>query len=96
MTTAKSLFLAKDPEGKPTLAHWWTGICRDPRFEMVLIFARADMMEGKPTQASLEGAEKLITTLLTLTDNEDGIPEMPTPGLHHDFNVPKLTTDNAT
>lgn len=92
MTTAKSLFLAKDPEGKPTLAHWWAGICRDPRFELVLVFARADMMEGRPTQASLEGAEKLISALLTLPDGEETFSEMPTPGLHHDFNVPKVTT----
>ena len=94
MTAAKELFLQKGPEGQPSLAAWWVSVIHDPRFLMLLTCARAEMMELKPTQAQMEGGEMMITTLLTLPEPEESFTEMPTPGLHHNFDKPKPTETN--
>lgn len=83
MTTAKTLFLKPDPKGGESLALWWTRISHDDRFLEVLTYARADMMEGKPKQEEMVGAENLAQTLLTLSDNPDLGTEIPTPGIVH-------------
>lgn len=83
MTTAKHLFLQR-AEGKPSLADWWVTIAHDPRFEMVVTYARAHISESVPEREQLRGAELALGTLLTLSDNEpEGSVQIPSPGLHH-------------
>ena len=89
MTTAKTLFQQKTPEGQASLAAWWVSVIHDPRFLMLLTCARAEMMELKPTQAQIEGGEMMLTTLLTLPEPEETFSEMPSPNLHHNFDKPK-------
>lgn len=96
MTTAKELFLRPSPDAtKATTAQWWAMVCHDPRFAEVMTIARADMMENRPTQAQMEGAEIVLSTLKTLCDADDTGMEMPSPGLHHSFNVPKTDQEKA-
>lgn len=83
MTHSKSLFQRKDPEGKQSLAQWWASVVHDDRFSLVLTCARAEMMELRPEQSQIEGAELILATLLTLSDNEPEVTEFPSPGVHH-------------
>lgn len=89
MTLSKQLFLKKDPNTGESLSQWWASICHDPRFLMVLTFSRAEMMESRPTAAELQGVELAFSVLLTLSDNEEGPGDYPTPGLHHVFTINK-------
>lgn len=89
MTAAKQLFQRKDPDGQQSLASWWTSVVNDDRFNMVLTCTRAELMEFKPKQDELAGAEMAIATLMTLAYNEESSREFPSPGLQHDFNPPK-------
>ena len=82
MTSAKQLFLRKEP-GKQSLAEWWVTVCHDERFELLCTFARAEIMELRPTQPQMEGAEMMLATLLTLPDMEPKFEAMPGPGLVH-------------
>lgn len=88
MTSARALFCRKEP-GKQSLAEWWVTICHDPRFEQVLVFARADAAQLLPTREQMDGAEKMLRTLLTLAEGEEPDVDWPTPGLQHDFYPPK-------
>lgn len=82
MTTAKRLFLRKEP-GKQSLGEWWVSVVHDERFEMVMTCARAESMEIGLSEAHLKGAEMMLATLLTLADNDPPFAEMPGPGLQH-------------
>lgn len=82
MTTAKRLFLRKEP-GKQSLAEWWVSVVHDDRFEMVATCARAESMELGLSEPQMKGAEMMLATLLTLPDNEVPFTEMPGPGLQH-------------
>ena len=84
MTAAKRLFLRKEP-GKQSLAEWLVSVIHDDRFEMVMTFARAEILELRPTQPQMEGAELMLATLLTLPDSEETLAELPGPGLQHDM-----------
>jgi hypothetical protein len=84
MTAAKELFCRKEP-GKQSLAEWWVSICHDARFQQVLVFARADAAQLLPTREQLDGAEKMIRTLLTLAEGEEPDVPWPSPGLQHEF-----------
>lgn len=94
MTSSKTLFLRKDPDGKQSLAQWWTSICRDPRFDLVLMHARAELMELKTRHEHIVGAEVMINTLLTLPDAEEPLAEYPNPNLHHHFDNLKPSVPN--
>ncbi len=82
MTTAKRLFLRKEP-GKQSLAEWWVSVVHDDRFEMVMTCARAECMELSLSQEQMKGAEMMLATLLTLPDNEETFAPYPSPGLQH-------------
>ncbi len=84
MTSAKTLFLRKEP-GKQSLAEWWVTVCHDDRYQLVCMYARAEMMELRPTQPQMEGAEMMLATMLTLPDNEEVFTPMPGPGLIHEM-----------
>lgn len=89
MTTAKILFLKRDPKTGESLAQWWSSVIDDPRFDLVLTFARAELMELQPSQENMRGAEIAFVTLHSMCQPEPTANEFPSPGLHHDFNVPK-------
>ena len=82
MTTAKRIFLRKEP-GKQSLAEWWVSVVHDDRFEMVMTCARAELMELGLGQEQMKGAEEMLTTLTTLAENEPAFESYPTPGLQH-------------
>lgn len=82
---------AKDIFLKDELAKWWVSIARDDRFGRVLTFARAETMEMRPTQEQLTGAEMMLSTLMTLSDNEDTLQKFPSPGLVHKMPDKKKT-----
>lgn len=82
MTTAKRIFLRKEP-GKQSLAEWWVSVVHDDRFEMVMTCARAENMEMGLTEPQMKGAEMMLATLLTLADSEIPFDEYPNPGLQH-------------
>lgn len=75
---AKNLFLKEKD-----LAPYWVKIAHDSQFEHVLMFARAEFIETQPTQDEIRGAERFITLLQTLSENEPQFTELPSPGLHH-------------
>lgn len=83
MTNSKALFQRKDPDGKQSIAQWWASVVHDDRFAMVLTCARAEIMEIQPPQAQIAGAELILETLVTLSDNEPDVTEYPSPGLQH-------------
>lgn len=83
MTSSKALFQRKDPDGKQSIAQWWASVVHDDRFAMVTTCARAEIMELRPTQPQVEGAELALATLLTLSDNEPTTADFPSPGLQH-------------
>jgi hypothetical protein len=87
MTSAKTLFLRKDPDGKQSLSQWWASVVHDDRYSMVMTFARAETMELRPTQPQMEGAEIMLATLLTLCDAEETTQDFPGPGLVHKMPV---------
>ena len=82
MTSAKELFLRKEP-GKQSLAEWWTTICHDDRFDMVMTYARADAFERKMPYENLVGAGEMLDTLKHFAETEAGFDAFPTPGLIH-------------
>ncbi len=90
MSAGKELFQRKT-EGKALLAGWWATVVNDPNFAMVLACARAEVMEARPPQAHIEGAELMLGTLKTLSDNEPGEFAYPSPGLHHHMPVKAQT-----
>lgn len=81
---AKANFLAKKE-----LAAWWASVAHDSRFTEILTHARSFIMESRPQLAEIQGAERLIVVLETMSDNEVASFEFPSPGLIH--NVDKLT-----
>ena len=89
MTTAKRIFLRKEP-GKQSLSEWWVSVIHDDRFEMLATCARAEVMEMGLTQEQMRGAAAMLSTLLTLPDNEPDFEAMPGPGLIH--HMPEKTT----
>ena len=82
MTTAKRLFLRKEP-GKQSLAEWWVSIVHDERFEMVQSLARAHVCELHWGDSKLVGANAMLDELQALPDIEEPFAEMPGPGLQH-------------
>ena len=93
MSAAKQLFLRKEP-GKQSLSEWWVTVIHDERFQMVLTFARAETMECRPTQPQMEGAEMMLATLMTLSDNEETFTAYPNPGIVHTMPVKTAETKN--
>lgn len=85
MTASKEIFLRNRE-----LAKWWASITHDNRFTEVATFARAEIMEQRPTQDQMVGAELLIHTLSTLPEGEANPFEFPTPGLHHQSDKPPV------
>lgn len=75
---AKTLFLRQTE-----LAAYWVGIARSESFQHVLLYARSEFIHGKPSAEEMAGAEKMLETLSTLADNEEGPVDFPSPGLHH-------------
>lgn len=86
MSASKDIFL-KDKE----LVKWWVSVTHNDRFEAILTFARAEIMENRPTQDQMIGSELLIHTLSTLAETEAASFDFPNPGLHHmaDSNRPR-------
>lgn len=82
MTSAKQLFLCKEP-GKQSLSEWWVSICHDERFAQVLTYARADAFERHMPYEHLVGAGEMLDTLMTFSEGEESVAEFPTPGLQH-------------
>lgn len=79
--TTKEIFLADaSPESLPK---YWATIAHDRRFEIVIIMARAVLMESAPNADQIKGAENFIAILSTLADGEGGDLPFPSPGLHH-------------
>lgn len=77
---AKQLFLRDKP-----LAGYWVAIARADDFARVCTYARAELMEGRPTQEQLTGAEMILDVLTRLADNEEPDVPFPSPGLHHNI-----------
>lgn len=86
---AKEIFL------KDELAKWWVSIARDDRFGRVLTFARAETMEMRPTQEQLTGAEMMLSTLMTLSDNQEASMPFPSPKLVHKMPVKNTNKPKA-
>lgn len=96
MTSSKALFLRKSPDGTQSLASWWASIVHDDRFQLVMACARAETMESRPSQEQIIGAEIMLQTLQTLSDNEPDLSEYPSPGLQHSFTKPITETTEGT
>lgn len=97
MTSAKSLFLRKEP-GKTSLSEWWTTVCHDERFAQVLTFLRADAFERHMPYEKLVGAGEILDTLMTFSEGEETFAEFPSPHLIHEMPVkgqPKPTEKKA-
>ena len=94
MTTAKHIFLRKEP-GKQSLSEWWVAVVHHENFEMVMTCARAEAMETGLTQEQMKGAEMMLATLLTLPDNEPAFEPYPSPGLVHKMPTKPTETTQA-
>jgi hypothetical protein len=70
------------------LCKYWVSIARDQRFADLITHCRAAMIESRPTQEMIEGAESFIDILETICDNEGSDMPFPSPGLHHDVDLP--------
>jgi len=82
MTSAKTLFLRKEP-GKQSLAEWWVTVCHDERFRMVHALALAHAAKSQWPHERLMGASELLDLLETISDNEVPFESYPSPGLVH-------------
>lgn len=71
------------------LAAWWASIAHDSRFTEVLTHARSAIVETRPERPEVQGAERLIGILETMSDNPESNLEFPSPGLVH--NVDTMT-----
>jgi hypothetical protein len=76
----KELFL-KDKK----LAAQWRSIVNDGLLDLVLLYARGEIVERAPSQEELRGAELMAHTLHELAEVEPTEFEFPNPGLHHDL-----------
>lgn len=76
--TAKELF-RQDKD----LTVWWISVANDSRFEKVLVYARADLLEEVPDTQILQGVKALQETLLNLAQPLMEPTVMPASGLHH-------------
>jgi len=86
MTSAKQLFLRKEP-GKQSLAEWWVTVTHDERFDLVMVYAKAHAFEIRLTPDQFKGAELILEALQTLSDNEETTSEFPSPHLIHEMPV---------
>lgn len=80
MTSTKELFHSKKP-----LRNWWAKIVEDPQFAEVLLHTRSAFIEGGLTEAQLQGAGEYERILTSLHEAEPGPVEIPSPGLHHNY-----------
>lgn len=85
MTSTQLLFHRKDPDGKQSLSQWWANIVHDDRFDRVVLFVRAELMERQIPQEQVKGAEMVLGILSTIADNPEEYNDFPSPGLHHHF-----------
>jgi len=82
MSTPKETFL-RDKE----LAKQWSAVANSDWFGKVLIHARAEMLESRVTTEEMDGARRLVATLLTLADAEAVDVPFPSTGLRHDLEI---------
>lgn len=80
MSSIRELF-----QREKELALWWGQIARDDRFAKVCTYARAEMMQAKPSQAASEGAEYILRLQTELAEADESQADFPSPGLHHEF-----------
>lgn len=81
--TAKALLL-RDVE----LTKWWVSVKNDPRFDMLMLFIKSELMSMDLTSEQIRGAGAVVNLLQTITDNEQEGVQYPTSGIERHF--PKL------
>lgn len=65
------------------LAKWWNGVVQDSRFDKVMVYARAAVVETNPEKAHLEGISKFVEVLNTLPTPGNAPIAFPSSGLIH-------------
>lgn len=83
MKTSKEHLLADK-----SLSEWWAGVARDPRFERVVLIASADIIQMQQPD-KIDGATRILESLITMADNPPEPYESPKSGLIHDTNRKK-------
>lgn len=82
----KTLFLQNKE-----IAHWWSGVTTDNRFNMVLLYASGCAMEALPSSEQREGALQMQRILLTLSESEAPPVQFPRSKISHDLDVKRRT-----
>lgn len=83
MADSKSLFLRNKDDVKAALAITTTDI-----FYKMIAYARAEFSQSNPSSEESNGANKFISILMSLPEEEPVIPENLTSGLEHDLSIP--------
>jgi hypothetical protein len=78
--TARETFLKEKD-----LAAWWSQVAHDPRFDLVGVFARAQLMAKEPIKEVTSGGEQMLNILSTMADAEDSGAEFPSSGYRHEI-----------
>lgn len=68
------------------LSDWWSSICKTPSFQLVLIYARSELIDGSSiNEDQLKGASAFASILSTLCDQEESNQALPKPKIIHDL-----------
>jgi len=82
MTSSKEAFQRNEE-----LAKAWVTVCKSSMFGSVLIHARSAMMEQGCTAEMLIGANRFVSTMLDLPEQELTAEQMKGPALVHDLGI---------
>jgi hypothetical protein len=74
------------------LAAWWSQITNDPRFILVMVYARSELMSKEPIKEVTGGAELMLRILSTMALPEDVGGDFPSSGYRHEIAQPLKPT----
>jgi hypothetical protein len=76
------------------LAEWWASIANDPKFDSVLLYASNVAFEACPSAEQREGVLRFKDILLTLSNQDAPAIDFPQPGLQHNLDTKRKTTES--
>lgn len=85
MNHVKTLF-----QSKKELCQWWAMVTGDSRFDDVLLHVRSMILDNNQTTETLAGARYYENALVSIGQAEELSDDFPSPGLHHDLDIPAL------
>ena len=76
------------------LAEWWSSFANDPKFDTVMLYASNVAFEAFPSAEQREGVLRFKDILLTLSNQDAHAVDFPQPGLQHNLDTKRKTTES--